>query len=395
MACSIYKITESHTALARRMNRLPMKALMNETFLEILALLYTEEEAAILSKAPLKPATASRIAQCSGRRTEEVAPLLDRLAGQGLLAAGGDGERKYFVLAFLPGLFEYYTVMGDDDEKKQAFAALHERYYNEEYARNANKRRLFLARVIPIEESITPQMGIMPGESVREAVLRHDYWAVAPCACKKQNALIGRACSKPVEVCMQFGNAGRGAVKTGFSRQIDRSEVLDILDAAEEAGLVHVTDNVERPHLMCNCCGCCCDAMATINRFNMPAVFAASRYQASPVSTACKACGLCERSCPTQALTRREGALHFQPERCIGCGVCASHCRHGGIRLVRREGIHHTPENYGQLIITGMQQLSGIDRLAPTLAPRMSRMIGTWIQGGMDKGIERRKAALD
>mgnify|MGYP001314934933 CR=1 FL=1 len=53
------------------------------------------------------------------------------------------------------------------------------------------------------------------------------------------------------------------------------------------------------------------------------------------------------------------------------------------------------PEIYGQLFITGMRQLSGIDRLAPTLAPRMSRTIGDWTQGDMDKSMERRTAALD
>lgn len=43
----------------------------------------------------------------------------------------------------------------------------------------------------------------------------------------------------------------------------------------------------------------------------------------------CDGCGLCLRSCPTEALTFKDANLELLPERCVGCGVCIARCPHG------------------------------------------------------------------
>jgi Na+-translocating ferredoxin:NAD+ oxidoreductase RNF subunit RnfB/Fe-S cluster biogenesis protein NfuA len=43
----------------------------------------------------------------------------------------------------------------------------------------------------------------------------------------------------------------------------------------------------------------------------------------------CDGCGLCLRSCPTEALTFKDTALELLPECCVGCGVCIARCPHG------------------------------------------------------------------
>lgn len=43
----------------------------------------------------------------------------------------------------------------------------------------------------------------------------------------------------------------------------------------------------------------------------------------------CDGCGLCLRSCPSEALAFNDAALKLLPERCVGCGVCISRCPHG------------------------------------------------------------------
>ena len=117
-------ITHAHHLLAKRLAKSPMKPLLNDLFLEILEVLFTSEEALLLSKIPMMPATAEKIAKRANRPVNEVQPVLDRLGEQGVIFAGGDDERKYFLLGFLPGIFEFYTVMGPDDERKRRFAEL-------------------------------------------------------------------------------------------------------------------------------------------------------------------------------------------------------------------------------------------------------------------------------
>lgn len=40
--------------------------------------------------------------------------------------------------------------------------------------------------------------------------------------------------------------------------KIDNPRGIEILDIAEENGLVHSINNREDPNFLCNCCECCC-----------------------------------------------------------------------------------------------------------------------------------------
>ena len=59
------------------------------------------------------------------------------------------------------------------------------------------------------------------------------------CACRVSVA----KCDKPKEVCLIFGETGEFLVERGFARQISKEEGMKVLDLAEEAGLVHTSNN--------------------------------------------------------------------------------------------------------------------------------------------------------
>lgn len=50
--------------------------------------------------------------------------------------------------------------------------------------------------------------------------------------------------------------------------------------------------------------------------------------------TKCKACGNCEKYCPTTAMKRGDKKITFDQERCIGCGQCAFQCRENNIEML-------------------------------------------------------------
>ena len=70
------------------------------------------------------------------------------------------------------------------------------------------------------------------------------------------------------DICLTFGSTARSLAKHGYAREVSAAEGLELLHQAQERGLVQFGENVrERPAFMCNCCGCCCEAMLAARRF--------------------------------------------------------------------------------------------------------------------------------
>jgi len=66
----------------------------------------------------------------------------------------------------------------------------------------------------------------------------------------------------PLEICMTFNTAAASLIKHGYARPVDAAEGLDLLQQARERHLVQFGENVQRGvSFICNCCGCCCEAM--------------------------------------------------------------------------------------------------------------------------------------
>jgi electron transport complex protein RnfB len=49
-------------------------------------------------------------------------------------------------------------------------------------------------------------------------------------------------------------------------------------------------------------------------------------WKAHFITDLCTACGICERVCPTNAITTHEERFHIEPDLCINCSVCGVYC---------------------------------------------------------------------
>ena len=67
----------------------------------------------------------------------------------------------------------------------------------------------------------------------------------------------------------------------------------------------------------------------------------------------CKACGLCVKRCPMDALqlkfsnavtNKYSKAAVLEKELCIGCGVCVHKCPTESLTLVHREALYDPPK---------------------------------------------------
>jgi hypothetical protein len=70
-----------------------------------------------------------------------------------------------------------------------------------------------------------------------EILRNEDLIVVTDSAFRKQKALFGKDCGKPMEVYFMFGNMGQYYIDNGFGRKIDIQDALEILKLAHNSGL--------------------------------------------------------------------------------------------------------------------------------------------------------------
>jgi formate hydrogenlyase subunit 6/NADH:ubiquinone oxidoreductase subunit I len=177
---------------------------------------------------------------------------------------------------------------------------------------------------------------IMPYEKARELIIKNpDQICVIECPCRttKENPCL------PMDVCIIIGEPFVSIVmEKSFDnpRRITQEEAVSILKAEDERGHVHSAffkDAMgDRFYCICNCCKCCCTAMAG-HLINTP-MLAASGYVCT-INGNCDGCGICNEYCIFEALSVADEKTLVDFEKCMGCGVCESKCPNDAIALLK------------------------------------------------------------
>ena len=127
---------------------------------------------------------------------------------------------------------------------------------------------------------------------------------------------------------------------------------MGALKRSYESNLVQIGENVrESPAFICQCRGCCCEALQAARRVAPMQPVATTNYIPHIREEKCVGCGKCEKVCPVLAMKLEkkgeEGRKRavFDSEICLGCGVCARNCAVGAIQMERRPVQIITPVN--------------------------------------------------
>lgn len=335
--------------LIDRLNRYPIGLPDSDKLRQILSFLFREDEAYVASRFPLQEATLKELERATGWNGERLLPVLESMANKGLIMDMVYGRRTYYLL--LPGLIGFFELtfmkQRQDLPVRELAQLMHEYLYENPETGMAHE---FFASPTPLtrslvyEEHIPVNSEVATWERAREIVKTAGYGAVGMCYCRHKKEHLGESCDKgaPTQgICISLGNAARFMVRRGFAEEQSVDELLGVLDRARELHLTHITDNIRhKPSFICNCCSCCCELLGGVLHGYHNGV-AKAGYTLAIDGENCKGCGLCQKACNAEALTRVERPegkpkyrMTVDGEHCLGCGACVSACQTGSLTMV-------------------------------------------------------------
>lgn len=352
---------DAYKSLEERINWFTQGAPASETLYKILQVLYTEEEAKWVALLPVRPFTIKRAARVWGTTEAKAEKVLDHLCEKALLVDSEyHGIRKFVMPPPMAGFIEFALMRTRGDIDQKYLGELYYQYMNveEDFVKDlffATETRL--GRVYVQEPVLTNDKTnhILDYERASHIIEEAEYIGLGLCYCRHKMYHAGHPCEidAPWDVCLTFGNVARSLAENGgYARLIDKAEAMDALERSYESNLVQIGENVrENPAFICNCCGCCCEALQAARKFSPMQPVATTNYIPKIRQDKCVGCGKCEKVCPILAIERKTAAdsqkklAVVDTEICLGCGVCARNCPVKAIEMERRPVQVITPVN--------------------------------------------------
>jgi ferredoxin len=352
-------IQSAYGRLIDRINLFPQGAPTSDLLYQILQLLFSDEEAALVALLPIRPFSSRKAAGIWKKSEPEARKALDALADRGiLLDTEVDGELMFTLPPPMAGFFEFSMMRIRQDVDQKRLAELFYHYLNTE---EDFIKELFthgetqLGRVFVQEPALSPGLQVLNYERASEVIRGATYRAVSVCYCRHKMKHLGRACDAPMDICMTFNSTADSLIRHGIARVVDTAECLDLLHSAHDNNLVQFGENVrEEVNFICNCCGCCCEAMLAAKRFALLAPVHTTNFVPHIDPQKCNGCGKCVDVCAVAAMElisandphkKRRRRAQLNEDVCLGCGVCVRNCPEGAIKLTPRTERVITPLN--------------------------------------------------
>lgn len=328
-------MSDVYKRLADKLDKLPngFPATESGVELKILRKIFAPKEAEMALKIRPLPETAEAMAERLGIPLPELQPILDAMVKKGQIGSiKAQGEQRYMLFPFAVGIYEFQLNRLDKE-----LVDLCEEYFPT-LLKTLGKIEPDFFRVIPVNTHIQAEHQVLPYEDVRHMVEKAKSFQLLDCICRKEQALQGNPCSHTLEMCLSFSQEEDAFEKYPRGRIISKEEAFEVLNKAEEEGLVHQTYNVQSNHFfICNCCSCCCGVIRGMRELNAPHMIARSHFFAVIDQETCEACGICaDERCPVGAIAEDNGTYRVELERCIGCGVCTTACPTESITLMEK-----------------------------------------------------------
>ena len=300
----------------------------SERIPKLFAMLADPDEAELLLALP---GDASSLAEKLGRPKEDVEQQLETLFIKGVIFPSFKTDPPSYRLGRDIIQFHDATILWPD--APQEFLDLWQEWTDIEWPSLAKAASELLPRpgmrVIPVGVTVRSDSQVLAFEDVKGIIENAEKLAATKCTCR----LVAHKCDRTLEACIQVNNAASYAISRGTGRPLTKLEALEIVRKAEEEGLIHTTFNQRSvDHIICNCCGCCCQFLPILIKQGI-SIVAPSRFKAEVNPDLCNSCEACLERCYFGAIEMvpREGdeeelIAQVNAETCLGCGLCKVTC---------------------------------------------------------------------
>jgi len=306
--------------------------------IEFLRRLFSEEEAVIYLNLTGKLESPQQIAERAAQDPKAVAAVLKRMTKKGLVFPKRKGESHYYAAPpFAHGILEHQVHRIDEE-----LARIYEDYIwaeklPEDPSDDVPTDLSLPLRSLPVKAPINISRPVAPYEDVKAIIQKQDRIAVTRCFCALQQQLLGSSCKQPLEICMLLGFYAEYYIDLGWGRKVNQKEALEVLDLAEEAGLVHQIPDAEDPGAICNCCPDCCGELRILNKLPNPAALVTYNYFSQLEPDLCNGCEVCVDRCSMRAISMTaDQVASINLDKCIGCGLCINSCPEEALTLVSK-----------------------------------------------------------
>jgi ferredoxin len=187
---------------------------------------------------------------------------------------------------------------------------------------------------------------VLDYERASEVIRTATHRGIGLCYCRHKMAHASQACDAPLDICMTFNTTAASLVRHGYARAVDVAEGLALLGEARGRNLVQFGENIrKRVSFICNCCGCCCEAMIAQRRFGLLNPVHTTNFLPAIARESCTGCGDCVTACPVEAMSLVSANDPRHPKKkqaavdetmCLGCAVCVGACRTKALSLRSR-----------------------------------------------------------
>ena len=351
----------SYNSLVQRLNIFPQGVPPSELLFKILKVLFSEREAKLVSLLPIKSFTDKKAAGIWKLNLSDAKIILNDLADRGiLLDYENDGNTTYALPPPMAGFFEFSLMRLRTDFDQKVLSELLYQYLNveEDFIKDLFVNgETQLGRVFVNESVLTNEnaLHVLDYEKASEVVKTASQIGVGICYCRHKMEHVGKNCGAPMNICLTLNTTAESLIRHGNARKIDAAEGLDLLNKTQNYNLVQFGENVqEQVNFICNCCGCCCEALIAARKFGFSNPVHTTNFIPKIIEEKCTGCGKCVSLCPVEAMTlvtasdpHKPGKKKVKPDydQCLGCGVCLKGCNVDALKLESRDARVITPVN--------------------------------------------------
>ncbi|MEE8398894.1 MAG: 4Fe-4S binding protein [Desulfobacterales bacterium] len=311
----------------------------SEHMMPMITSFLSPEEADFITGFPMNAKTIEEIAQMKQMEIPELEGKISALARKGVIYESIRGDSVRYRLWSGGEIFQRVPFWpGTDEEPIRTMAHHGNKYYDDGLIDDRKHIVHPGLRSVPIDETVMSPSEFLPFEDIKKLVEGYDYCTVSYCCCRMRYNLDSDYPDSPfpLETCLHFNELGRYIVKNGLGREITKDETFEILKKAADAGLVHGLENHQgNPETICNCDLEYCTFLRPYHQMGHAKAIEPSNYVVQVTPETCKACGICIKRCPMdaiqlklnlQATNKFRKAVTIDADVCIGCGVCVHKC---------------------------------------------------------------------